>query len=499
MASSSILPHSVGGALLLITVLAVAYQLSIYIYNVFLHPLRRFPGPKSAAASALPKINNALRGDGVSWIVDLHRTYGEVVRVSPNELSFSGADAWKDIYGHKKAGQPAPVKDPAFYLTPNEDTFNIVNAGHEDHARQRRIFANAFSDGALKRQEPLFLTYIDKLVEKLRSAMTSDPQGKVNMVNMYNFTTFDVMGDLTFGESLNMLDQTGYHPWVAAMFAGFKFGTYLHSIRHYPALEKLLMKFIPESILEKQRLHNEFAHARVDRRLEKKDARPDIWGLVLQRDEESSLTRKEMYANSNIFMLAGTETTATLLSGLTYYLLTNAEKLSLLTAEIREAFQEDADITIEKLQALKYLNACIEEGLRMYPPVSNGLPRIVPPGGMMVDGRHVPYGTQVYVTNLAAYRNPNNFRQPFSFIPERWLPESQSFAKDKKHALQPFSTGSRVCLGKNMAYHEIRLILSKVLWNFDMQLCSESGNWNEQKVFIMWDKQPLYCQLRPVR
>jgi len=52
------------------------------------------------------------------------------------------------------------------------------------------------------------------------------------------------------------------------------------------------------------------------------------------------------------------------------------------------------------------------------------------------------------VTQLAAYRNPNNFREPYSFIPERWLPESKEYASDKKYALQPFSTGPRVCLGK---------------------------------------------------
>jgi len=213
MAFASILPHSLGGVLLSIPVLLLAYQLSSYIYNIFFHPLSRFPGPKTAAASALPKISAALRGDGVSWIVELHAKYGEVVRVSPNELSFSGADSWKDVYGHKKAGQQALLKDPLFYNSPGETTFNIVNAGYEDHARQRRIFANAFSDGALKKQEPLFLTYINKLVEKLRSKAEADPNEKFDMVNMYNFTTFDVMGDLTFGEPLNMLDNIGYHPW----------------------------------------------------------------------------------------------------------------------------------------------------------------------------------------------------------------------------------------------------------------------------------------------
>jgi len=199
---SQILPHSFGGVLLFIFASFFLYQLSIYAYNLFLHPLRSFPGPKLAAASCLPKIRQALRGDGISWIVDLHLNYGEVVRVAPNELSFSGANAYKEIYGHRKAGQPALTKDPKFYLTPGESTPNIVSAAYESHARQRRIFANAFSDRALKMQEPLFLTYVNKLVEKLRSTAEHNPNEKLNMVAMYNATTFDVMGDLTFGEPL---------------------------------------------------------------------------------------------------------------------------------------------------------------------------------------------------------------------------------------------------------------------------------------------------------
>jgi cytochrome P450 len=94
-------------------------------------------------------------------------------------------------------------------------------------------------------------------------------------------------------------------------------------------------------------------------------------------------------------MIAGTETTATLLSGLTYHLLQNPDRMGRLVNEIRSHFQDEEDITIEKLQALPYLNACIEEGLRMYPPISNGLPRVVPPGDAEVDGHKVPAGVSV--------------------------------------------------------------------------------------------------------
>jgi len=201
-------------------------------------------------------------------------------------------------------------------------------------------------------------------------------------------------------------------------------------------------------------------------------------------------------------MIAGTETTATLLSGLTYHLLTNHAKLDKLTHEVRTTFRTVDDITIERLQGLPYLNACIEEGLRMYPPVAPGMPRRTPEGpNTNIDGHDVPPGTRVLVTNLAANRNSKNWRNPYSFAPERWVPddpESYLYAGDKKHGFQPFSTGPRACLGKNMAYHEMRLILCKVLYHFDLQLCEDSQEWNKQDIFIMWEKKDLNCRLRPV-
>ncbi|KAF1810322.1 cytochrome P450 [Eremomyces bilateralis CBS 781.70] len=483
---------------LLLLICAVVYQLSIYIYNVFFHPLRRYPGPRLCAASFIPTIEKMVDGEAQKWITNLHSQYGEVVRVAPNELSYSSAQSWKDIYGHRRAGEPVLTKPDRFYEFP-DSVPSIVNAGAADHSRFRRVFSHAFSDKALKLQEPLFLAYVDKLVKVMYTAAQKDSKHVFDMVRMYNYTTFDVMGDLTFGESLDMLDMEGYHPWVAAVFSNFKFGVYLHSIRYYSIIEKALfgmvMSLLPPSLNEKRKLHHEFSRARVDRRLEKKDARPDIWGLVLQRDGESGLTRQEMYEHGNLFMIAGTETTATALSGLTWYLLKNPDKLKMLTEEIRGAFPSEDDITIERLQALKYLQGCVEEGLRMYPPISNGLPRVVPPEGVTIDGKTVPPGTNVYATHISVYRNPNNFRDPYSFIPERWF--SDKYSEDKKHAFQPFSYGPRNCLGKNMAYHEIRIILAKVLWNFDLTLCPESENWGDQKTYLMWDKPQLLVNATP--
>jgi hypothetical protein len=183
-----VLPQSFAGVILLLSILLTAYQFCIYLYNIFFHPLHKFPGPRLAAASCIPRIIRAIRGDVYFWINDLHQQYGEVVRVTPNELSFSSAESLKDIYAHKRAGRTNLPKDPGFYIFGDDRT--IINADDESHARQRKIFANAFSDRALKLQEPLFLTYVDKLVQKLRSKIASRPNEQINMVNMcMNFET----------------------------------------------------------------------------------------------------------------------------------------------------------------------------------------------------------------------------------------------------------------------------------------------------------------------
>lgn len=296
-------------------------------------------------------------------IVELHEQYGEVVRVLPNELSFSGADSWKDIYGHRKSGQPGLDKFMQFYGHPFSDGVqDIVMSSDTNHARMRRIFAHAFSDRALKLQEPLFLTYVDCLVQNLREAVVNEPDHKFNMVEMYNFTTFDIMADLAFGEPLDLLNDTKFHGWIRSMFANFKFGVYVHSIRYYPALESFLLRLLSWSLLDRKRKeHNNFSSSWVDKRLEKTEARPNIWGLVLARDGATGLSRGEMYKNASIFMLAGTETTATLLSGLTFHLLKNPGKMKKLVEEIRASFADEIELTIESLQTLPYLHAYIEE------------------------------------------------------------------------------------------------------------------------------------------
>lgn len=389
-----------------------------------------------------------LGGKYHKWLQQLHRQYGPVVRLAPNELSFIEPEVWKDVYGHRATNSFQKSKE--FYgPDANGDPPGLIRADDISHARQRKLVSHAFSDKALKDQELLLKHHVMLLVEKLEEPAVA---GKfVNIVDWFNFTTFDIMGDLTFGESLGQLSSATYSPWVKAGFGFLKILSISRVSRAWPGLARLLRALMPADAKKKRQMHIEFSAERVEKRMARKTDRPDIWTFVTKFSEIEGkrLAPTELHSNGTLFMLAGTETTATELSGLTYILLKNPEKLKRLVEEVRSAFSTFDDMTMTKLSQLEFLNACLEEGLRMYPPVAVGLVRKTPPSGAQVCGKWVAGGTLVQGPIYSINYSPLNWTEPEAFAPERWLPEGQDhFSSDRKEALNPFSYGPRNCLGK---------------------------------------------------
>ena len=124
----------------------------------------------------------------------------------PNELSFNTAKAWEDIYGHR-IGLANMDKDPihvgAVEAIPGAT--NLTMAPDVHHARQRRALAHAFSKQALLEQEPILKGYVDLFVKRLREMAAKGEAA--NMVSWYNFCTFDIIGDLSFGEPFGCLNE----------------------------------------------------------------------------------------------------------------------------------------------------------------------------------------------------------------------------------------------------------------------------------------------------
>ena len=223
-----------------------------------------------------------------------------------------------------------------------------------------------------------------------------------------NFTTFDIMADLTFGESLNQLTDSSYHPWVKAIFSHLKTLSISRICRAWPGLTQLLRALISKELKQRSKQHLAFSAEMIDKQMLLKTERPDIWNLISRHSEEDGgLAPSEMYSNGALFMLAGTETTATQLSGLTYLLLKNPGQMKRLVSELRSSFESFEDMTMTKLSQLEYLGACIDEGLRLYPPVPVGLPRTVPTGGAVVCGQWVPGGVSYVCKWVGKKANTN--------------------------------------------------------------------------------------------
>lgn len=110
-------------------------------------------------------------------------------------------------------------------------------------------------------------------------------------------------------------------------------------------------------------------------------------------DPSTMMSKEEIMATFEVLMVAGTETVATLMSGVTYQLLKNPNVLQILVAEIRGAFAHSHEITMVSVNNLKYQLAVLDEALRIMPPVSGSSVRVVPSGeGEVVGGHFVPGG-----------------------------------------------------------------------------------------------------------
>ncbi|RDW67495.1 uncharacterized protein DSM5745_09361 [Aspergillus mulundensis] len=191
---------------------------------------------------------------------------------------------------------------------------------------------------------------------------------------------------------------------------------------------------------------------------------------------------------------------SSLLAALTASLLTDGAALRRLTGEVRSAFDKPSDITFTSVSKLPYLDACVKESLRLHPPTPGALPRAVPESGAVIAGRWVPGGTRVYVTILASTQFSANFHQPDLFCPERWLEGSGAeFSKDNRAAYQPFWFGQRNCIGLEMAQLVSRLIICKLLYNFDVEAVSDLEQWRANaRVYTVRDYAPMLVRLIPV-
>ncbi|KAL8704956.1 MAG: hypothetical protein Q9201_001902 [Fulgogasparrea decipioides] len=484
------------------------YPAAQVVYNLHFHPLSKVPGPRLWAASRLPFIYCLLTGKLTRREREFHEKYGEFLRLAPDEVSFASEEAWTDIYSYRR-GHKRALRDKAYYIAPNDQADNLITTSDEKfHARVRGLMSNSFTEDALRSQQPLIHRHADMLVSQLlRHATAPDNTGKrgcVNLTDWLNFFTMDVIGDLAFGEPFGCLETGEYHTWVRTLFMYLKGMSLAAAPRYYPTTEFLFNKLIPKGVIEGQKRHTQYANQRINHRLDIQSNRPDFMTPFMRKNVNfKNMSRDEILSTFNFIIVGGSETTATTLTGIFNHISKSQRILNRLCDEIRNKFSREEDITIDSIQGLPYLEAVLNEGLRMCNPIPGGLPRVVPEGGDTYCGVFLPGGTRLANRTFAVNRSAKYFTNPDSFVPERWLPPTErpaEYQRDQLSASKPFSVGFHSCLGRPLAWVELRLVVTRLLWAFDIEEDPTNVvSFDKFPVIMLIQKEPMMMWLKARR
>lgn len=465
----------------------------IYLYFRDEKQLRRYPGPFLAAVTNLWMMFKHYSGARTDTITALHQKYGKIVRIGPDSLSFSSLQAAKDIYGHGTASFKDKFYDSLAGV--HRQLFDSIDK--DEHAKKRKLFANAFAQKSVEEKEHNVNTDIAKLVHQWDHLCTDPPRHGQNLFEeheltdarrWFNLLTLDLAADFAFGIKLGFV-AAGDDLATCETFRGDKYqahpeaGTYhnllILSTLGYadPVYFKINRKvFGWHPGFHAGEVFTDFTIHLIRQRMAAEgpgEKRTDFFeALNFTRDGvPTGMEMGELIQECSLLMNAGSETTTCALQNILHFLIRHPHCMQTLYEELETAFDDDDEIipAYDKVKFLPYLRAVIDETLRLRPSLGVALPRVTPPQGMIIDGVWVAGNTTVSAPHWTIHRDPELFERPLEFLPERWL--GADAAKLQK-GFMPFSSGARACVGRNMAYMELTMIVATVVHRYHFALPS---------------------------
>ncbi|KAF3074577.1 putative sterigmatocystin biosynthesis P450 monooxygenase [Trichoderma lentiforme] len=444
----------------MIAISLCSYSLFCVIYNLFFHPLRRFPGPLLAKVSgAWARVQN-FYGRKAHKIHEAHIHYGirlsflqaleilkcPVVRIGPNMLSFSDPSALRDIYMSK-----AFVKEGGFYnvileasLTSRKRAKRIYHEEHllsftyyftpnpdpEAHSQRRKLLSRGFSQTAMRDFEPKVASKIYTVLDQW-AKIASTSGSAVDIFRWTHMLGFDTVYHLMFDVDPGTV-KTGVESEVMQYMRAWK-------------LIYIYKEFVP--LLEN-------------------------WGIYVPGYIGSYFRKVHAWKkawNPNLRLFGGSGTTANTFVYLVWATAQQPDIIRRLQEELDRLFPDTSTISdYLTCNKLPYLNAVIYETMRLYPSTIAILPRTAIEN-TTVANIPIPKGTIVGTQNYTTHRCEDVFPQANKFIPERWLVDDLTPLKE---AFTPFSLGPRKCIGLNLAEMELRILTASFFRRFNVSLDS---------------------------
>ncbi|KAH7094996.1 cytochrome P450 [Paraphoma chrysanthemicola] len=443
----------------------LGYRVAIAIYNISpFHPLSRFPGPKVAAASYLYEAYYDWWRVGRygKVIARMHETYGPIVRINPDELHCSDPSFTDEIY----AG-PGRVRDKWQHQLNTGGAgpvavtgFSTVN--HDLHRARKAPLSKFFSRQQMLKLEGEVHDFADMVVNKM---LASAGKGAFDVKEAFNCFTADVISQYAFGESMGFVAQEGWEPNFATWVKSFFKSAYM--MRHNALGRKMaqILPFMADFLGEDMKAVMHVMNVTIPQYIAAALKNPEngrVFAEVMGDSNTMSAEEKFRFNGEGFnFLLAGTETTAAILTVFTYHNLANPAIHTRLTSAFATNNITPQTLKWTSLEKIPYFWAMLQECLRMMPGVSHRSARIAREEDLhyrSADGTSdfvIPRGTPIGMTSMINHWNEDLFPQPDEFRPERWLcgDGSPNYALQKKSLA--FGKGTRSCIGENLAYCEL--------------------------------------------
>ncbi|KAF7360600.1 Cytochrome P450 monooxygenase [Mycena venus] len=447
---------------LLVALPATVVLVHLAIYLVDPYGIRKYPGPFLAKFTDAWLGYVSQQGHRSEVIHDMHLKYGPFVRISPSEVSVADPDALNIVYAHGNGALKSTFYDA--FVSIERGLFNTRD--RKQHARKRKIVSHIFSQKSVVEFEPHIRLYISMLLgqwDRLCAAAVKGLSGDdgdggwvgrdgrlwLDCLPWANYLAFDIIGDLAFGAPFGMIEagrDRAPVPIDGPSNVAVAGKMTSDDITYIPAVAVLngrgeysmSMGVLP-------RMGASFDASRAVRLGQPTDRVDLLSKLQAGTDDNGNpMGRAELTAEALTLLIAGSDTTSNSTCAIIYHLAKNPEKQAKLQKELDEqlGIEDELVANSEQVKRLPYLDACINEGLRIHSTSALGLPRIVPEGGLVIGDHAFPAGTVLSVPSFTIHRDPAVWGDDVeAYRPERW------FEEDKKDAMQrtfnPFSVGPR--------------------------------------------------------
>ncbi|KAL1843206.1 hypothetical protein VTJ49DRAFT_2757 [Mycothermus thermophilus] len=455
------------------------------LYRRYASPLRKYPGPFLASISRLWKVFSTASGRTHLDHIALHRKYGPVVRIAPNEVSVSSPEAARMLLSAGKRF----YKTPFYGVFPPPENPDIFTETREDvHAMKKRVANVPYSMAAMQQLSPFINDTIELFMKKIEEHIAGD-KGVFDLGDYLHYFAFDVLGEVAFSRSFGFLAEG--RDVDDAIKTIDRSQTYNGIVGQVPELDHLLRrnplwKFVPW-LSTKNALITRMALEEMARRqpfdkdnaglLRNGDGRQDLMASLIQGHlkDPQRFGEGDVFAVAHGAIFAGSDSTASTMQSFFWHILSDRRVYSLILAELTEAVRTGAipasgNLTWNQSQGLAYLQACLKEAMRVRPAVGLNITRLVPPEGAELDGHFFPGGTTVACNGWVLHRDREVFGQDADvYRPERWLEDEERGKRMERYMFQ-FGGGSHLCIGRNLALLEINKVVPRLLRDYRFEL-----------------------------